>query len=224
VFSNQVAQSRRNFTLAEALRTPVFWVLLAMFTGTVTGGLMAVAQLGVMAQDFGVGDIQMNFGLFVMAALPFALMMDRIMNGISRPMFGWISDHIGREKTMFVAFSLEGIGILALSTFGHFPWAFVILSGIVFLAWGEVYSLFSATAGDTFGTKNIGKIYGVLYCAKGIAALLVPFGNVLMEATGTWTTVLYAMSAMDIAAALAALLILKPMLKRHHARMELVAA
>jgi oxalate/formate antiporter len=224
VFSNQVAQSRRNFTLAEALRTPVFWVLLAMFTGTVTGGLMAVAQLGVMAQDLGVRDVQVNFGLFVMAALPFALMMDRIMNGISRPLFGWISDHIGREKTMFVAFSLEGIGILALSTFGHYPWAFVILSGIVFLAWGEVYSLFSATAGDTFGTKNIGKIYGVLYCAKGIAALLVPLGNVLMEATGTWTTVLYAMSAMDIAAALAAILVLRPMLKRHHARMELVAA
>jgi MFS family permease len=181
---------------------------------------MAVAQLGVMAADLGVGDVQVNFGLFTMAALPFALMMDRIMNGMSRPMFGWVSDHIGREKTMFIAFSLEGLGIFALSTFGHMPWAFVILSGVVFLAWGEVYSLFSATAGDTFGTKHIGKIYGVLYCAKGIAALLVPFGNILMEATGTWTTVLYAMAAMDILAALAAILILKPMLKRHHERAE----
>ena len=224
VFSSQVAQSRRDFTLGEALRTPVFWVLLAMFTGTVTGGLMAVAQLGVMAADFGVRDIQVNFGLFAMAALPFALMMDRIMNGVSRPMFGWISDHIGREKTMFVAFSLEGVGIFALSTFGHHPWAFIILSGIVFLAWGEVYSLFSATAGDTFGTKHIGKIYGVLYCAKGIAALLVPLGNLVMEATGTWTTVLYAMAAMDICAALAAILILRPMLKRHHARADLLVA
>ena len=165
---------------------------------------------------------EVNFGLFAMAALPFALMMDRIMNGVSRPMFGWISDHIGREKTMFVAFSLEGVGIFALSTFGHHPWAFIILSGIVFLAWGEVYSLFSATAGDTFGTKHIGKIYGVLYCAKGIAALLVPLGNLVMEATGSWTTVLYAMSAMDICAALAAILILRPMLKHHHARADLV--
>jgi OFA family oxalate/formate antiporter-like MFS transporter len=223
VFSSHVAQSRRDFTLAEALRTPVFWVLLAMFTGTVTGGLMAVAQLGVMAQDFGVGDIQVNFGFFTMAALPFALMMDRIMNGVSRPMFGWISDHVGREKTMFVAFFLEGIGILALSTFGHHPWAFVILSGVVFLAWGEVYSLFSATAGDTFGTKHVGKIYGALYCAKGIAALLVPLGNVIQKATGTWTTVLYAMSAMDILAALAAIFILRPMLKRHHARVAVAA-
>jgi MFS family permease len=151
-----------------------------------------------------------------MAALPFALMLDRVMNGISRPLFGWTSDHIGREMTMFIAFSLEGIGILALGWFGHSPWAFVILSGIVFLAWGEVYSLFSATACDAFGTGHIGKIYGVLYCAKGIAALLVPLGNVLMESTGTWATVLYTMSAMDLCSALAAILVLRPLLRRHH--------
>ena len=217
-FSEHVVQSRRDYTLGEALRTPVFWVMLVMFTCTVTGGLMAVAQLGVIAQDLGVKEMPVNFYFFVMAALPMALMMDRIMNGISRPLFGWISDHIGREMTMFIAFSLEGIGILALGTFGHDPWMFVILSGIVFLAWGEVYSLFSATAGDTFGTKHIGKIYGVLYCAKGVAALLVPFGNLLMEYTGTWSTVLYIMSAMDICAALAAVFILRPLLRRHHAQ------
>ena len=177
VQSTKVVQSRRDYTLAEALHTPVFWVMLAMFTGTVTGGLMAVAQLSVIAQDLGVREMEVNAYFFAMAALPFALMLDRVMNGISRPLFGWISDYIGRETTMFIAFSLEGLGILALGWFGHYPWAFVILSGVVFLAWGEVYSLFSATAGDTFGTKHIGKIYGVLYCAKGIAALLVPLGN-----------------------------------------------
>ena len=215
-YSTQVTQSRRDYTLGEALRTPVFWVLLAMFTGTVTGGLMAVAQLSVIAEDLGVREIEVNAYFFTMAALPFALMLDRVMNGISRPLFGWTSDHIGREMTMFIAFSLEGIGILALGWFGHSPWAFVILSGIVFLAWGEVYSLFSATACDAFGTGHIGKIYGVLYCAKGIAALLVPLGNVLMESTGTWATVLYTMSAMDLCSALAAILVLRPLLRRHH--------
>ena len=209
-----VTQSRRDYTLAEALRTPVFWVMLAMFTGTVTGGLMAVAQLSVIAEDLGVRNVVMNFGFFTMAALPFALMMNTIVNGISRPVFGWLSDHIGREQVMFIAFSLEALGILALGWYGSNPWAFVVLSGIVFFAWGEVYSLFSATAGDTFGTKNIGTIYGLLYCAKGIAALLVPFGNLLMEATGTWTTVLYTMAALDLSAALAAILILKPLRRR----------
>ncbi|WP_046868560.1 MFS transporter, partial [Microvirga massiliensis] len=139
-----------------------------------------------------------------------------IVNGISRPLFGWVSDHIGRERTMFIAFALEGVGIIALGTFGHNPWAFLILSGVVFLAWGEVYSLFSATAADAFGTKHVGKIYGVLYCAKGVAALLVPIGNLLMEATGTWSTVLYTVASLDLIAALSALFILRPMLVQHH--------
>jgi oxalate/formate antiporter len=214
--SDKVAQSRRDYTLSEALRTPVFWVMLGMFICTVTGGLMAVAQLGVIAQDLGVKDFKVDLYFFAMAALPFALMLDRMMNGISRPLFGWISDHIGRERTMFIAFTMEGIGIIALGTFGHNPWAFLILSGVVFLAWGEVYSLFSATAADTFGTKHVGKIYGVLYCAKGVAALLVPIGNLLMEATGTWSTVLFTVATMDLIAALSALFILRPMLVQHH--------
>lgn len=222
--SKTITQSRHDYTLAQAARTPVFYLLFFMFIMTVTGGLMAVAQLGVIAQDLGVAEHQVNLGFVVLAALPFALMLDRILNGFSRPFFGWISDSIGRENTMFVAFTMEGLGIIALATYGHNPWAFIILSGIVFLAWGEVYSLFSATAADTFGTKHIGTIYGVLYCAKGIAALLVPVANLIMEATGSWATVLYTVAIMDIAAALCAVVILKPMLRRHHKRTaEMVA-
>ena len=222
--STILVQSRRDYTLLEAVQTPVFYTLFVMFILTVTGGLMAVAQLGPMAQDLGVKDTNVNFYFFVLAALPFALLLDRIMNGISRPLFGWISDHIGRENTMCIAFLLEGLGIVALATFGSNPWAFVFLSGMVFLAWGEVYSLFSATSGDAFGTKNIGSIYGVLYCSKGIAALLVPLGNVITEATGSWTTVLYTVAAMDIAAAVCALLVLKPLLRSHMTNSATVAA
>jgi OFA family oxalate/formate antiporter-like MFS transporter len=216
--SGTIVQSRRDYTLIEAVQTPVFYVLFAMFILTVTGGLMAVAQLGPMSQDLGVKDTKVDLFFFAIAALPFALLLDRIMNGVSRTLFGWISDHIGRENTMFAAFLLEGLGIAALATFGSNPWAFVFLSGLVFLAWGEVYSLFSATSGDAFGTKNIGSIYGVLYCAKGIAALLVPIGNLITEATGTWATVLLAVAAMDIAAAVCALVVLKPVLRRHQAQ------
>ena len=216
--SATIVQSRRDYTLIEAVQTPVFYVLFAMFILTVTGGLMAVAQLGPMSQDLGVKDTKVDLFFFAIAALPFALLLDRIMNGVSRTLFGWISDHIGRENTMFAAFLLEGLGITALATFGSNPWAFVFLSGVVFLAWGEVYSLFSATSGDAFGTKNIGSIYGVLYCAKGIAALLVPIGNLITEATGTWATVLFAVAAMDIAAAVCALVVLKPVLRRHQAQ------
>jgi oxalate/formate antiporter len=216
--STKVAQSRRDYTLSEALQTPVFWIMMLMFVCTVSGGLMAVAQLGVIAHDLGVKEYPINFMGITMAALPFALMLDRVMNGISRPLFGFISDHIGREYTMFIAFTLEGLGIILLGKMGHDPMWFLILSGMVFLAWGEVYSLFSATTGDTFGTKHVAKIYGVLYCAKGVAALMVPLGNLLMEATGTWSTVLYICAGMDLTSAVLALVVLKPMLKRHHAR------
>src|SRR6516225_4843531 len=185
--SARIVQSRRDYTLIEAVQTPVFYVLFAMLILTVTGGLMAVAQLGPMSQDLGVKDTKVDLFFFAIAALPFALL-------------------------------LEGLGIAALATFGSNPWAFVFLSGLVFLAWGEVYSLFSATSGDAFGTKNIGSIYGVLYCAKGIAALLVPIGNLITEATGTWATVLFAVAAMDIAAAVCALVVLKPVLRRHQAQ------
>jgi OFA family oxalate/formate antiporter-like MFS transporter len=213
--SSKLAQATRDYTLKEALNTRIFWLMFVMFILVVTGGMMAVAQLGVIAKDLGVKEFKVDLGFAVMAALPLALMLDRIMNGISRPMFGWISDHIGREKTMVIAFTLEGCGIIALGYFGSNPYAFLILSGLVFLAWGEVYSLFSALAGDAFGTKHIGKIYGVLYTAKGIGALFVPVGNLMMEATGTWNTVLYTVAAMDLTAALLAIVVLRPTLVKH---------
>ncbi len=213
--SAKLVQATRDYTLKEALNTKLFWLMFIMFICVVTGGMMAVAQLGVIAQDLGVKDFEVNMHFFTMAALPLALMLDRVMNGISRPLFGWISDNIGREKTMVIAFTLEGFGIIALGYFGHNPWAFLFLSGLVFLAWGEVYSLFSALAGDAFGTKHIGKIYGVLYTAKGIGALFVPVGNLMMEATGTWSTVLYTVAAMDLTAAFLAIAVLRPTLAKH---------
>ena len=213
--SSKLTQATRDYTLKEALSTKLFWLMFVMFILVVTGGMMAVAQLGVIAKDLGVKEFKVDLHFFVMAALPLALMLDRIMNGISRPLFGWVSDNIGREKTMVIAFSLEGMGIIALGYFGSNPWAFLILSGVVFLAWGEVYSLFSALAGDAFGTKHIGKIYGVLYTAKGIGALFVPLGNLMMEATGTWSTVLYTVALMDLTAAFLAIMLLRPVLAKH---------
>ncbi|MEO6748530.1 MAG: oxalate/formate MFS antiporter [Casimicrobiaceae bacterium] len=217
-YSTTVVQSTRDFSLGEALHTPVLWLLMIMFACVATGGLMVVAQLSLIAKDFGIADVQVDAGLFSMAALPFALMLDRITNGISRPLFGWISDHIGREVTMLIAFTLEAIGMLALATFGKHPAAFIALSGVAFLAWGEIYSLFAATIGDVFGTKSIGKIYGVLFLSAGFASFFVPIANLIEAATGTWATVFYITATMDLVAALSAFFILRPLLRRHYAR------
>jgi OFA family oxalate/formate antiporter-like MFS transporter len=133
------------------------------------------------------------------------------LNGITRPFFGWVSDHIGRELTMLIAFMLEGAGIMLLFQLGHDPVLFVILSGLVFFAWGEIYSLFPSTNADTFGPKFAAANAGLLYTAKGTASLLVPLSSVLVAATGSWHSVFVVAATLNIVAALLAWFVLRPM-------------
>ena len=209
--SPAVQQTRRDYSPSEVLKTPVFWVMYAMFVMVGAGGLMAVAQLAPIATDFNVGTIPVSILGLTLPALTFALTIDRVLNGVCRPFFGWVSDHIGRENTMFIAFFIEGVGIYALLLFGSTPVLFVILSGFVFFAWGEIYSLFPATCTDIYGRKFATTNYGMLYTAKGTAALLVPLANVLTNATGSWHAVFYVAAILNIAAAVMALFVLKPM-------------
>jgi OFA family oxalate/formate antiporter-like MFS transporter len=206
-----IVSTKRSFAPTEMLTTPVFWIMYLMFVLMAAGGLMATAQLAPIAKDFGVKDIPVTLAGITLPALTFALSLDRILNGVTRPFFGWVSDQIGREMTMFIAFGLEGIGLLALAHLGHDPILFVLLTGLVFFAWGEIYSLFPATCGDTFGSKFATTNAGFLYTAKGTAALLVPFSSVLTKATGSWHAVFYTAAAMNILAALLAILVLRPM-------------
>jgi OFA family oxalate/formate antiporter-like MFS transporter len=207
--------SRHQATPGEMVKTPIFWLMYVMFVMMAAGGLMAVAQLGPIAKDFKIAEIPVSLIGITLPALTFALALDRILNGLTRPFFGWVSDQIGRENTMFIAFMLEGIGIFALAKLGSDPVLFVILSGLVFFAWGEIYSLFPATVTDTFGAKFATTNTGLMYTAKGTAALLVPFGNVLAKATGSWFSVFLVSAILNIAAALLAIAVLKPLRARY---------
>jgi len=209
-----VAQTRRHYTPQEMLRTPVFWVMYLMFTMVAAGGLLVTAQLGPIAADYNLEKAPVSLLGLTLPALTFALSIDRVLNGITRPFFGWVSDHIGRENTMFIAFSIEAVGVMALSAYGSDPVAFVLLTGLVFFAWGEIYSLFPACCGDTFGSKFAATNAGLLYTAKGTAALLVPFGNIMVEASGSWQTVFYSVAIVNALAAFLALFVLKPMRTR----------
>jgi OFA family oxalate/formate antiporter-like MFS transporter len=182
-----------------------------MFVMMAAGGLMATAQLAPIAKDFKVGDVSVSILGLTLPALTFALSIDRVLNGLTRPFFGWVSDHIGREQTMFIAFSLEAAGIVLLAQFGQDPFWFVVLSGLVFFAWGEIYSLFPSTVGDTYGTKFAATNAGLLYTAKGTASLLVPLTSVVTAATGSWHTAFYIAAALNAVAALLAPLALRPM-------------
>jgi MFS transporter, OFA family, oxalate/formate antiporter len=206
-----VLQSRRDYGPAEVLKTAPFWVMYVMFVMVGTGGLMATAQLAPIAKDFKIDAIPVSILGLTLPALQFALSIDRVLNGVTRPFFGWVSDHIGRENTMFMAFLFEGIGIYALLHFASDPFLFVLLSGLVFFAWGEIYSLFPATCTDMYGRKFATTNYGMLYTAKGTAALLVPLGNVLTTWTGSWTAVFVIAAILNIVAAVMALAVLRPM-------------
>jgi OFA family oxalate/formate antiporter-like MFS transporter len=213
-----VQQTRRDYQWYETIRTPVFWVMYAMFVMVGTGGLMATAQLAPIANDFKVANIPVSILGLTLPALTFALSLDRVLNGLCRPFFGWVSDNIGRENTMFIAFLLEGIGIYTLLLFASNPLLFVVLSGLVFFAWGEIYSLFPATCTDIYGKKFATTNYGLLYTAKGTAALLVPLGNVLMSATGSWTAVFVIAAVLNIIAAIMAPTVLRPLRLREMAK------
>jgi MFS transporter, OFA family, oxalate/formate antiporter len=209
--TTRVVITRRQYSPGEMLKTPTFYVMYAMFIMMAAGGLMATAQLGPIARDFKIADVPVSLIGITLPALTFALSIDRILNGLTRPFFGWVSDHIGRENTMFIAFGLEAVGIWMMSLYGNHPVAFVMLTGLVFFAWGEIYSLFPATCGDAYGTKYATTNAGLLYTAKGTASLLVPFANVLTEWTGSWHAVFITASLLNVVAALLALFVLKPM-------------
>jgi OFA family oxalate/formate antiporter-like MFS transporter len=210
-------QTGRQYTPVEMVQSPIFWVMYVMFVLVGAGGLMATAQLAPIAKDFKIDAIPVSLIGITLPALTFALSIDRILNGVTRPFFGWVSDNIGRENTMFIAFAFEAVGIWMLSMFGQSPVAFVILSGLVFFAWGEIYSLFPSTCTDVYGTRYATTNAGLLYTAKGTASLLVPLGNVLAVSTGSWHAVFIVAAIMNAAAAAAALLVLKPMRAAHYA-------
>lgn len=202
----------RSYTPREMLKTPVFWLLFAMMTMVATGGLMVISQIGAFAKDFGITKDVMVFG---MAALPLALTVDRIANGLTRPFFGWVSDHLGRENTMVVAFTLEGLSILLLLHYGNDPLMFVLLTGVVFFGWGEIYSLFPSLLGDLFGPRWAANNFGFLLMATAVGSILGgPLAAYLYEQTHSWPLVFVSVSVMDFLTAALALLALKPMRRR----------
>jgi len=213
--STRLRQSLRDYTPVEVLVSPIFWVMYIMFVLVGAGGLMATAQLAPIASDFQIAKIPVSLLGLTLPALTFALSIDRVLNGLTRPFFGWVSDHIGRENTMFIAFGLEAAGIWALSQFGRDPVLFVMLSGVVFFAWGEIYSLFPSTCTDVYGEKYATTNAGLLYTAKGTAALLVPLANVLAAASGGWHAVFLVAALMNLTAAIMALAVLKPLRAVH---------
>jgi oxalate/formate antiporter len=205
-------QSRRSYTPAQMLQSPTFWLLFLMMSMMSTSGLMVVSNVGPFAKEYNVAEAL----VFGMAALPLSLTLSRFTNGLTRPFFGWVSDHIGREMTMALAFSLECAAILVLFAFIDRPALFVVLTGLVFFGWGEIFSLFPATLTDTFGPKYAVTNYGFLYIAQGVGSILGgPAAAFLRQTTGSWMTVFMVVAALDALTALLAVTALRKLRSQH---------
>jgi OFA family oxalate/formate antiporter-like MFS transporter len=219
----RLPQTRTDRTPFQTLGSAVFWLMYADFVLVAASGLMATAQLAPIANGFGIAKTPVTLLGVTASALVFALSLNNLMNGVSRPLFGWVSDWLGREMTMFLTFLAEGVGILFLDRYGSNPVLFVILAGLVFFAWGNIFSIFPALTSDHFGNKYATTNYALLYTAKGCAAFFVPIGSILAARTGSWHTTLVIAAIMNVVAALLMLLVLRPIRIRAIRHEEAVA-
>jgi len=209
-------QTAHGYTPAEVLRSPVFWVLYVMFVLVAAGGLTMAASMAPIAKDFKIDKVPVELFGLTMAAGVFAIQLNRIFDGVGRPFFGWLSDQIGREYTMALAFTIGAGALFSLSQVGTNPVMFVLLTALYFGVYGEIFSLFPATQGDTFGAKYAAANAGMLYTAKGSGALLVPFAAAIAKANG-WDSVFMIAMSFNLLAAVLALLVLRPLRVRHFA-------
>jgi len=217
-------QSARSYRPLEVLGVPVFWTMYLMFFLVAAAGLMAITQLAPIAKEYKVANIPVSILDLTLTALAFALAIDRVFSGLARPFFGWVSDRMGRENAMCIAFGVEAAAIVALAQCGHDPLMFVLLTGLIFFAWGEIYSLFPAACADSFGAEYAATHAGFLYTAKGAAALFVLQLSELVSVIGDWQAMFYCAAGMNAMAAALALLVLKPMRARQLAAAHAPAA
>jgi MFS transporter, OFA family, oxalate/formate antiporter len=210
-FAPKVQQSAKSYSPAQVLTTPVFWLMYIMFVMVSASGLMAAAQIAPIASDFGVANTVVLLGG---TTLTVALIVDNVANGAARPLFGWISDNIGREYTMAIAFGLGGCAYWLLGSLGTSPLGFVVFAALIFLTWGEIFSLFPSTCTDTFGPKFATVNLSLLYTAKGASAFLTPVANLIKDATGSWQMVFLVTTLMNFVVVALALFVLRPMRRR----------
>src|SRR5436190_3097477 len=209
--ARKITQTTRDYRPMEMASTPVFWILYVMFTLVAASGLVVTAQVAPIAKDYKVAALPVNLLFISSTVLVMAGIVDNILNGLARPTFGWVSDHIGRENTMAIVFVCGAGAYWALGTIGTTPWMFIVTAGLVYFTWGEIYSLFPATCTDIYGSKFTTTNAGLLYTAKGTASFLVPAASWLQSRTGSWHAVFMVAAVANVAVGLTALFVVKPL-------------
>jgi MFS transporter, OFA family, oxalate/formate antiporter len=211
----RLMQAATNSSPWQTLRSPLFWLMYVMFLMIASCGLVAIAQLGPFAHDLKIANLPIDAFGVQMTVLTFAISLDRVTDGIGRPLFGYVSDRFGRENTMFIAFSIGALALAVISKFGSNPVLFLTMTPLYFFVYGEIYTLFPSICTDIFGPKFATTNTGMLYTAKGTAAMLVPAASLIAAGYG-WSTVFMIAAALNFLTGALAIGVLKPLRLKSH--------
>ena len=206
-----VAQSNVNFTWIQTLGRPEFYLLYTMFFFSCAGGLIATGNLSQIAKSLHVSEAK----IWGLAIVPLAATLTSLCNALSRIVWGSVSDQLGREYTMCLTFGVEAVLVFLVTRIAGTPIGFLVLFSFIFLFWGEIYSLFSATTGDIFGPKNASANYGMVYTAKGLASIFAGFGAATLAAYfgGSFAMAFYVSAVLCGIAAIFSLFVLRPLVR-----------
>ncbi len=193
-------QSRRTteiFNTGEMLRTPHFYVLYTMFVMMAYGGLLVTAQAAPVARAWHISS----------AALTLALTLNPIANGASRVFWGWVSDRVGRETTMMIAFFLQSCCLLSIVLVGRLSGVlFTVTLVLTYFTWGEAFSLFPPATADFFGAKHATSNYAFMYTAKGVASIIAGYLSAqTFERFGSWSLPFYCAAVLALLSSVMAL-------------------
>jgi len=205
-----ISQEEENYSLMQVATSPLFWAFYCCFLFAAIPGLVATGQLAPFAKEYGISS----------DTLALALTVDRILNGVSRPISGFLSDFIGREELLFIAFLVEGCGFLFLYLYGTNPVTFVVVTGMLYFAYGEIFSLFPASLVDTYGRRDTTAHYGLLYTAKGVASLLIPITSEIHDMKGTWKPVMILCFTLGFTASLLIIGVARPLKRKFIRRIK----
>ena len=194
-----VVATEKDFTTSEMLKTPQFWILWICFFSVNFGGLLLVANSAPYGKTLGIAA----------GTMAIAVMVQNLANGGCRPVWGAVSDKIGRYKTMSLIFGVNAVILYSFPTVAAISTpAFIVMLALAFFTWGGCYALFPPTNSDIFGTAYSAKNYGCFWAAKAIAsifggglgaAIATKFGwNVAFMITGTTSLIAFILATFVI--------------------------
>ena len=194
------ASTHGEYTTGEMLKTPTFYLLWIAFAFGTTAGQMAISQLVPFARAAGLGATIATYSLVVTS----------FGNAGGRILSGWMSDTLGRLRTLQMMVLLSAIAMPALFVLRQHAVPFFVLIFIVYWCYGTQLSLFASTTADFYGTKNLGRNYGVLFTAWGVAGTLGPIiAGRVYDAFGDYRYAFFSAGGFALVA-LVALLLAKP--------------